>query len=367
MDKRPDHEAIHKALKNLSDSEIRKKMIASAGEVHTVRLDDNQVSYMQIAGIKKKDAEEIIKLTTVNGLVPEPVRAAHLVGKGAYNEVPPPVEVKDDDWIHVKAYNYIKDTHKQVHRWKHKTFPGIAGEIVSFLFAVLVAWCIIQFLGFVLGTPNPLVVIESQSMEHYTGWEQWYQKQNMSTNGFNAMNIGDIVLVKGDNPKDIQVGDVIVYTKYNMNSVGGEPIIHRVIGIADISGSTVHVQGELDASANSIRTPCGSTYSIDELKGIYSTDLVKKMYPDLDLNNFRVFITKGDNNNGEDQCKSARMVSFPVHEKLVQGRAKFDLPYVGYIKLGLVCVVRYASGNVCSSRCWWAANHPNCNSNGIVA
>jgi len=369
MDRRPDHAAINKALRNLDNQEIRKKMIAAAGSVHEVKLDDERTAYMQIAGIKKSDAEELLKLTTVNGLVPEPVRAAHLIAKGAYTELPK--EEEDEDWLHVKAYNYVRDKRKEIKRLKNRWFPGVAGEILSFLFALLVAWVLIQALGWTLGAANPLVVIESQSMEHGDDWGTWYLQNGMNPNNFGAMNIGDIILVKGDNPKDLQIGDVIVYTKYDGNSIGGEPVIHRIIGIAEINGNNLTVSGlvKIGYDKNNVSylvTPCNSgsaqsAYSLDELRQAYSTDIIKKMYPGIEksLDNFRVFITKGDNNRAEDQCKYAK-ISFPVHERLVQGRTKFDVPYLGYVKLGLVCTIRYATGNVCGCRCWWATDHPGC-------
>jgi len=371
IDRRPDHVAVHKALRNLPDEGIRKKAVESAGQVYEVKLDPERTVFMQIAGLGRKDAEEILKLTTVNGLVPEPVRAAHMVGKGAYTDIPKGETDEDNEWLHVKAYNYVADKHKDVVRLKRKWFPGFAGEVVSFLFAVLIAWTIIQGLGAVLGTPNPLVVVESQSMEHGQGWEQWYLKNGLDASGFGAMNIGDIILVKGDNPKDIQIGDVVIYSKYDGRSIGGEPVIHRVIGIAEINGENLSVEGlaRIAYDKNNVTymtTPCHSSstqsaYSIKELKQMYSADVIDKMYPGIknQMGNFRVFITKGDNNNVEDQCKAA-LISFPVHERLVQGRTKFDVPYLGYVKLGLVCAFRYATGSACGCRCWWAGSNPNC-------
>ncbi len=56
---------------------------------------------------------------------------------------------------------------------------------------------------------------------------------------------GDIVLVeKADflgihefNPEDVQVGDVVVYDAAWFD----QPVIHRIIGTADINGSTMYV------------------------------------------------------------------------------------------------------------------------------
>jgi|GEM_PF-91646 len=370
MQRRPDHAKIHAALRNLDNDVLRKEMIEAAGKIHEVKLDDNRGVYMQIAGIKKKDAEEIIKLTTVNGLVPEPIRAAHMIAKGAYTQIPK--GQRDEEWVHKKAYNYVRHTHKKVRRWKRKTFPGFAGEVVSFLFALLIAWLFIQGLGWVLNTSSPLVVVESESMTHGGDWRAWHFDHNLNpdTYGFGSgMSVGDIIIVKGDDPKDIVVGDVILYTKYDARVIGGEPVIHRVVGIVDISGDEVSTTGAVRWKDDKIVTPCSATssYSLKEIRSLYSTDTINKISPGIrdNLDDFRLFITKGDNavnNQHEDQCKfsGSPIISYPVHDRMVVGRAKFDIPYLGYVKLGLVCAYRFATGSVCSCRCWWDAQHPNC-------
>ncbi len=370
MQKRPDHAAIHKALRNLEDSELRKKMIGAAGKIHEVELEGGKKAYMQTAGIKKKDAEEIIKLTTINGLVPEPIRAAHMIAKGAYTEMPP--EERSDDWLHVKAYNYVKEKHHHVRKLKRKYFPGIAGEIVSFLFALLIAWLVIQGLGWVLGTSSPLVVIESESMQHPGNWQQWHFDNNLNPDTYpfgGGMSIGDIIVVKGDNPRDLQVGEVLLYTKYDNRVIGGEPVIHRIVGIVDVRSGEVTTTGAVTYKDGMIFTPCSRTtgYSMDEIEGVYSADAINRVFPGIrdELDDYRLFITKGDNpqnNQYEDQCKfgNSPLISYPVHERLAIGNSKVDIPYLGYVKLGLVCGYRALTGSVCSCRCWWAADHPNC-------
>lgn len=365
MQKRPDFHSIRSALKNLDKGKERWDMMRAAGKVREVELDGGRKVYVQCEGIKTKDAEEIIKLTTVNGLVPEPVRAAHMVAKGAYTDIRK--KKLEEDAPHVKAYRYVKDKHKEVTRWKRKTFPGVAGEVVSFLFALLVAWLFIQGLGWALGTPSPLVVVESESMVHGGSWEQWYFDNNLNPDALGgALNVGDIILVKGDDPKDMEVGDVIVYTKYGRSAIGGEPIIHRIVGIAEIDGSEVSTEGAVIYEGGELITPCdgengwSSRYTLKEIRDLYRTEPIERLYPDIGLDEFRVFITKGDANRIEDQCLATDLISYPVHECLLHGRAKFDIPYLGYVKLGLVCVYRGLTGNVCPCTCWWAADHPKC-------
>jgi signal peptidase I len=278
----------------------------------------------------------------------------------------------DSQAPHVQVYHYVKRKHHHIKKLKKKYFPGVWGEIVSFLFAFLVAWAIIQMLGWVLGTGNPLVVVESESMLHKPGWEAWYPPHNLSTDSMGGgINVGDIVVVKGEGPKSINVGDVIIYTKYSGLAIGGEPVIHRVIGIVDVSGDGVTTQGAVSYENGSIKTPCSSSssYGLDEIRNLYSTDAIKKAFPGIekDLGSFRLFITKGDNNIVEDQCRGPGMISYPVHQRLLQGRATMDIPYVGYVKLGIVCLARYVTGNACGCRCWWPADHPACCKTGGAA
>ncbi len=369
MDRHPDYGAIRDALKNLPEGEKRLVTIKGGGPIHEAGLQGvgkggtGAKAYFQCAGIKPKDAQALIKVATINGISPEPIRVAHLIAKGAYTEIP---EMDDgEEGPHVKAYHFIRKKHKEAKRLKGKYFPGFAGEVFSFLFALLIAWLFIQFLGWALATPAPLVVVESESMIHTTGWDQWPYNQNLNPDSFGfdgGMNVGDIVLVKGDEPGDYNVGDVIVYTKYDLSLIGGEPIIHRVIGILDVNGTQVKTEGAVSYSGGMIVTPCDSrsAYTLDEIRAIYTNPAIIKLFPGISTDSYRLFITKGDNNAIEDQCKTASLISFPVHEELVQGRAKIDIPYLGYVKLGLVCAYRYASGSACECRCWWPANHPKC-------
>jgi len=277
--------------------------------------------------------------------------------------------IKEDDAPHVKIVKYVRHKHGHVKHIKQHYFPGIMGEVVSFLFAFLVAFAFIQSLGFFLDTSSPLVVVESESMVHSEGWTTWHTINGLDADKFGwggGINVGDIVLVKGDDTDDIEIGDVIVYTKYEPfgdgTRLGGEPIIHRIVGIVEIENGQLFTYGAVDYSNGQIVTACSSNsaYSLQEIGAIYSTESIQNAYPDMDLENFKLFITKGDNNVIEDQCKTSEMISFPIHEDLIVGRAKATIPYLGYVKLGLVCGYHYATGSVCNCRCWWPANHPKC-------
>lgn len=80
---KPDFDDIHKALKNLANSEARWEAILSAGapvEVST-RSAEARV-YMQTVGVSKEDAQKILRLTSTRSNVPEALRVAHLIASG---------------------------------------------------------------------------------------------------------------------------------------------------------------------------------------------------------------------------------------------------------------------------------------------
>jgi signal peptidase I len=289
----------------------------------------------------------------------------------------------NDRGAHVKVYHYVKHKQRHFRKLKRQHLPGVAGEIFSFLFAFLIAWLFIQGLGWILNTGTPLVVVESESMIHRGDWSSWHLDQGLSPSAYpfgGGMEIGDIVLVKGDDPKDIEIGDVIIFTGMRgslkqgslerLNTPTAEPIIHRVVGIIEITDAQISqesIKGAVSLEGGYIKTSCNKEtgYSIEELSNIYNK--ADFYYPqDLSLSNTRLFITKGDDNLIEDQCLTkngeSRVVgvSFPVHQNLVQGRAKFGIPYLGYVKLGLVCAYNAVRGDVCSCRCWWPATNPKC-------
>ena len=78
---KPDLDSIHEALKNLSDSEERWRIILAAGEIHEFTNRDSKI-YLELAGISLSDAKKIIKLTSTRSCLPEPLRVAHLIASG---------------------------------------------------------------------------------------------------------------------------------------------------------------------------------------------------------------------------------------------------------------------------------------------
>jgi endonuclease V-like protein UPF0215 family len=81
MHDKPDLEAIQKALKNLPEGEERWKTILDAGQIFEVCC-RNKTIYMEIVGISKADAEEVVELTSTRSSFPEPLRVAHIIASG---------------------------------------------------------------------------------------------------------------------------------------------------------------------------------------------------------------------------------------------------------------------------------------------
>ena len=110
--------------------------------------------------------------------------------------------------------------------------------IVNILLAfVLIKYIVYPGLGFLLMTTHPVVAVVSESMEHNSDFNDWWEKSGKwyAANGIdkgdfkgfpasNGFNKGDIMVLKGRNPESIEIGDIIVFW-----SAKKDPIIHRVV------------------------------------------------------------------------------------------------------------------------------------------
>lgn len=76
----PDFEKIRLALLNLSENQKRWDIIKSAGKIYRIKQ-ENPV-FIQICGIDKQNAIEIVRMTSIHGNIPEPLRVAHLIATG---------------------------------------------------------------------------------------------------------------------------------------------------------------------------------------------------------------------------------------------------------------------------------------------
>ncbi len=156
-------------------------------------------------------------------------------------------------------------------------------------------------------------------------------------NGFDR---GDMIFVITPNGKgkilgfefptlfsETKLGDVVIYER-DLAHGGGEPIIHRVVGIIHVKNWTVEkVEGAMS-----------DCVTVDDINGRFvpmilscigkKPDCPYKSYPT--TGNFNFFITKGDNNPGIDQCGS---IAYPINEKQLLARGWIRLPYIGWLKL----------------------------------
>lgn len=75
--KYPDFKRIARALERLPNKKERLETIKRAGEIHKIGG-----VFVQLAGIKPDRARDVLKISTTRGLIPEPIRTAHLIASG---------------------------------------------------------------------------------------------------------------------------------------------------------------------------------------------------------------------------------------------------------------------------------------------
>ncbi len=76
----PDFEKIKLALEHLPETEKRWDIIQRAGRIYKI-AQENPV-FIQLCGIDKESAVEIVRRTSTHGNIPEPLRVAHLIATG---------------------------------------------------------------------------------------------------------------------------------------------------------------------------------------------------------------------------------------------------------------------------------------------
>lgn len=170
--------------------------------------------------------------------------------------------------------------------------------IVNIILAfVLIKYIVYPGLGFLLSTSYPIVAVVSSSMEHdgsFDDWwssqEKWYLDNDISRDQFvnfnfkNGFNKGDIMILYGRKPRDIKVGEVIVF-----RSKRPDPIIHRVVKKWGVNGEYY-------------------------------------------------FQTKGDHNI--DSIRSRELDETNINEEQYLGKAVIRIPLLGYIKIWFVELIK---------------------------
>ncbi len=177
-------------------------------------------------------------------------------------------------------------------------------SIWSWIVNIILAFILIKFivypgLGLALGTSYPIVAVVSDSMEHnglsfdewWSGKSTWYLEYNITKQDFNefklknGFNKGDIIILKGADPADLRIGDVIVF-----KTSRPDPIIHRIV----------------------------KKWNED---GYY-------------------FQTKGDKNS--DSIRESDLDETRVSEKQLIGKSLFRIPWLGYIKIWFVDLLNFS-------------------------
>ncbi len=197
-----------------------------------------------------------------------------------------------------------EEKHAKANPYEGKSLLGKVWQFIwhdnsiwSWLVNVLLAYLLIRFivypgLGLAFGTKIPVVAVVSGSMEHDDGFDAWWQVQqkwysdnNITlaafegfplTNGFNK---GDLMVLKGEQPQDLKIGDVIVF----QSPIQSDPIIHRIV-------------------------------KIWQEKGVYH------------------FQTKGDHNSRSEPS----IYETDITPDKILGTAFFRVPLLGWVKIGFV-------------------------------
>ena len=76
----PDIKNVKNALKKFKNFKERWEKVKNAGKIRKCKLKGRFV-YYQCKGISNEEAEEIIRLSSTRGFIPEPLRVAHLIAR----------------------------------------------------------------------------------------------------------------------------------------------------------------------------------------------------------------------------------------------------------------------------------------------
>ncbi len=107
----------------------------------------------------------------------------------------------------------------------------IVYEFLTFVLVLISLYFMIMGgLMMVLFTDSPLRSVYSNSMKHYdeNSWKRPFYQKGVDTSNFplqGGFERGDLLLIRGTDPTEIKLGDVIVYRR------GSDLIVHRVVEI----------------------------------------------------------------------------------------------------------------------------------------
>ena len=187
----------------------------------------------------------------------------------------------------------------------------IVYHLAELLYAVVVAYSIYVFLGVILTTSKPAVIVASQSMEP-TLWP------------------GDIALVQGVSPDSVRAPTVDINIPVHGKPLSSTPI-QLVRKGREITGFTV--------GGNLI--PLEDTGDvIVYYNDVYRLDIVHRAVLKILAPDGVFFITKGDNRSTnptvDQDCEMGTCIYlYPVPADNVYGRVLFAVPRIGILKLWL--------------------------------
>jgi endonuclease V-like protein UPF0215 family len=79
--KLPDLGAMKKAITHVESSDEKIRRLLAAGDLYEINVGAKKVVIQRI-GVSLKDAGDIVRLSIVRGLIPEPIRVAHIIASG---------------------------------------------------------------------------------------------------------------------------------------------------------------------------------------------------------------------------------------------------------------------------------------------
>jgi endonuclease V-like protein UPF0215 family len=78
---KPDFTKIRQALKKNFEDWERRLGLMEKSKLYEIKTSHNPI-FVKCVGLTIEEAKEIIKLSTIRGVVPEPIRVAHLIASG---------------------------------------------------------------------------------------------------------------------------------------------------------------------------------------------------------------------------------------------------------------------------------------------
>lgn len=78
---KPDVKKIEEALKKYFSDWKKRLYLIKKDKLHKIETKHNPI-YVKFVGLNLEETKEIIKISTIRGVIPEPIRVAHLIASG---------------------------------------------------------------------------------------------------------------------------------------------------------------------------------------------------------------------------------------------------------------------------------------------